>query len=101
MGFFSALPKEELITPVLSLILANFPGQPYGTENAGADSDTVRKWQREDFDFAFTNAHCEEDWGDCRKMVFQNLPVQVVVSMYHPWALKNPLPEKIWSRKCF
>mgnify|MGYP003103839085 CR=1 FL=1 len=100
VGFFSALPKEELITPVLSLILANFPGSHM--ELKMLELTQIRQEMAEGgLDFAFTNAHCEEDWGDCRKMVFQNLPVQVVVSMYHPWALKKSITREDMEQEVF
>lgn len=100
VGFFSALPKEELITPVLNLILANFPDSHM--ELKMLELTEIRQEMLEGgLDFAFTNAHCEEDWGNCRKLVFQNVPVQIVVSMYHPWALKKAVTKEDMKKEVF
>lgn len=100
VGFFSALPKSELITPVLNLILANFPDSHM--ELKMLELTEIRREMLEGgLDFVFTNAHYEEDWGDCRKLVFRNVPAQIVVSMYHPWALKRSVTKEDMEKEVF
>lgn len=100
VGFFASLPRSELVTPVLNLILANLPNSHI--ELRMLDLTEIRsEFMDGKLDLAFTNVHSEEDWGNSRKLVFCNVPAQVAVSLYHPWAMKSELTKEDMEQETF
>ena len=100
VGIFSALPKEEFITPILTLILANVPNSHIELKMMEL-FDIQKDMMEGKLDLAFTNAHEEEDWGSCHKLVFHTVPAQIVVSLYHPWAVKDEITEEDMKKETF
>lgn len=95
IGIFSALPQEKLVTPVLSFLLANF--HDYRMElNLMSLDEGKRQLLAGNIDMLLTNTHMEDDWKGNRCLSFAEHPAKVVVSLLHPWAVKQELtPEDL------
>ncbi len=100
VGIFSALPKDAFITPVLTLMLANIPSGHLELKMMEL-FDVQKEMLDGKLDLAFTNAHEQEEWGDCCKLVFHTVPAQVVVSLYHPWAIKDAITAEDMKQELF
>lgn len=90
IGVFSALAKAPLISELLTMIMATFP--QYKLELTVADLfDLRQKMLADEFDFCITNTHEEESWNGLSGLTLSENPAQVVVSLYHPWAIKDSI----------
>lgn len=88
IGVFSALAKAPLVSELLTLIMANHP--KYKLELTVADLFDLREIMLAgDLDMCITNTHQEEEWPDTSRISMAAAPAKVVVSFYHPWAVKD------------
>lgn len=100
IGFFSHLPKDTLVTPAISLILASFP--EYKIELDMVDLFEAREQMLEGkLDILFTNTHSEEEWPQEEKVVFGSFPAKVVVSLLHPWAVRDEITQEDMRESVF
>lgn len=85
IGFFSALPKNELVNPLIHMLVSRFEDVDFEIKANNMDGlrDQLKGGQ---IDLALTNAHDFEDWIGCETIVFKTVPAQIVVSAKHPWA---------------
>lgn len=92
IGFFSHLPKDTLVTPAISLILASYP--EYKIELDMVDLFEAREQMLTGkLDILFTNTHSQEEWPQEDKVVFGRFPAKVVVSLLHPWAVRDQITQ--------
>lgn len=90
IGIFSALPQDTLVTPLVSFLLATFPQYQIGLELI--ELDEGRKLLMEGkIDILLTNTHEEDDWGEYRCLSFGEYTTKVIVSLRHPWAVKDSI----------
>ncbi len=87
-GFFSALPKDEIITPIISHMVVNHPDYQIGFELIEM-AEGKEKLLSGELDFLFTNIVADEDWGECSRYSFMKSRAKIVVSLNHPWSIKN------------
>lgn len=100
IGFFSHLPKDALVTPAISLILATYP--EFKIELDMVDLFEARELMLAGkLDILFTNTHSQEEWPGEHKVVFGRFPAKVVVSLMHPWALQDQITTEDMSRAVF
>lgn len=88
IGFFAALPKNELINPLVHMLSSEFEDIDFEIKANNMDGlrDQLKSGET---DLALTNAHDFEDWKGCEFVVFKTVPAQIVVSAKHPWAKAN------------
>ncbi|MBO7730433.1 MAG: LysR family transcriptional regulator [Lachnospiraceae bacterium] len=84
IGFFAALPKNELVNPLIHMLSSEF--EQIDFEIKANNMDGLREQLKSgETDLALTNAHDYEDWKGCEIVVFKTVPAQIVVSSKHPW----------------
>lgn len=84
IGIFAALPKNNLLNPIMQDLTAEFPDIDFdiSTNNMDGLRDDVKNGV---IDMAITNAHDFEDWQGCERINFAIVPAQIVVSEKHKW----------------
>ncbi len=88
IGIFSALPQESLVTPLISFMLGRFSKYQIGLNLI--DLHEGRKLLLEGkIDILLTNTHEEDNWDGYRCLAFGEYEAKVIVSLLHPWAVKD------------
>ncbi len=84
IGIFAALPKNNLLNPIMQDLTNEFPDIDFDitTNNMDGLRDDVKNGM---IDLAITNAHDFEDWQGCDRINFAVFPAQIVVSEKHSW----------------
>ncbi|MBQ9412223.1 MAG: LysR family transcriptional regulator [Oscillospiraceae bacterium] len=100
LGIFSALPRENLVLPLVSYLLSAFPDRQIGLEMLEL-SDGLRRFLDGKLDLLLTNSHEEDDWEGCRRLVFGTYEARVVVSLLHPWAMRSGITAEDLKSECF
>ena len=100
IGIFSALPQETLVTPIVSFLLASFPNYQIGLDLI--DLDEGRKLlMGGKIDLLLTNTHEEDDWSGYRCLSFGENEAKVIVSLRHPWAVKDKITTEDMRQQVF
>lgn len=90
IAFFQAISKNEVIHPLVQYLQAANPALK--VELIGGEIDEVIVWLREGCaDLLVTNIHEFERWDGMEIISFMTAPAQVIVSMYHPWVIKESI----------
>ena len=93
IGFFSALPKNEIITPLLNLFSRKTP--ELKIEISSGNMDEIREWLASDeIDICITNTHDYENWREFETIDLLSAPADIVVAPSHPWAKKREVTEQ-------
>ncbi len=100
IGIFSALPQENLVTPMVSFFLAAFSA--YQINLNLVELDQGRRLMREGkLDLLLTNTHDEDAWAGRQMFCLNEHTAQVIVSLYHPWALKTEITREDMAGEIF
>lgn len=100
IGIFSALPQETLVTPIVSFLLTSFPNYQIGLDLI--DLGEGRKLLGEGkIDLLLTNTHEEDDWSGYRRLSFGEYETKVIVSLRHPWAIKETITAEDMRQETF
>lgn len=100
IGIFSALPQETLVTPILSFLLASFPNYQIGLDLINLHEGHAML-QEGKIDILLTNTHEEDDWTGYRCLSFGEYESRVIVSLRHPWAMKEAITADDMRREVF
>ncbi len=100
IGFFSALPKENILTPIVSFLFANYPQYKINFELMGLD-EGLRRLFTGGIDLLFTNISDEDAFGGMKCYSFVSAAAKVVVSLNHPWAMKESVTVEDLSKGTF
>ncbi len=93
IGFFQAISKKEVVNPVIQFLKA-IDRELYIEVIAG-ELDEVNRWLVSGAtDLSITNIHEYEVFERAKIIEFFETPAQIVVSLYHPWVVKERLTEK-------
>ena len=93
IGFLSALPKNEVITPILQIVSETFP--KFNIDVVADELEEVRNLLEDDkIDLCITNIHEYEHWKDCSYCKLATFPAKIVMSLYHPWVMKDKITEE-------
>lgn len=93
IAFFQAITKKEVVTPICNYLRAQ--ERTVQIELFGGEIDDMIRWLYEDkCDLVITNIHDYEVWNDVEIIPFVTAPAQAVVSLYHPWAVKEKLTKR-------
>lgn len=90
LGIFSAMPQDTIVTPVLSFLMAVYPQYQLEINLLDLHEGRHQLLERR-LDLLLTNAHEEEAWGDCRCLIFGRYDAEVMVSLRHPWAVRDEI----------
>ena len=90
IGIFSALPRENLVLPIVSYLLATFPDYQIVLEMLEL-SEGLRKFLDGKLDFLLTNSHEQDNWEGYERLCFGTYEAKVVVSLVHPWAIRDEI----------
>ena len=100
IGIFSALPQESLVTPIVSFFLASFPNYQIGLDLL--DLYEGRKLLLDGkIDILLTNTHEEDDWENYRCLSFGEHEAKIIVSLLHPWAVKDHITVEDMKQQTF
>ncbi len=88
VGIFSALPRESLVLPFVSYLLASYPERQIQLEMVELSAG-LRKFLDGKLDFLLTNIHEENDLAGFERLTFGSYDAKVVVSLLHPWTIRE------------
>lgn len=93
IGLLSALPKNEVIMPILQIISETCPKLNYEILAEGLEEvrDLLIK---DEIDLCFSNVHEFEDWSEYKVVKLATMPAKIVISLYHPWVMKDRITEE-------
>lgn len=100
IGIFSALPQERLVTPIVSFLLASFPDYQIALDLINLH-EGHRMLDDGRIDILLTNTHEEDDWTGYRCLSFGEYESKVIVSLRHPWALKDEITAEDMRKEVF
>lgn len=90
IAFFQAISKKEVVHPLVQYLAASDPN--LRVELIGGEIDEVNDWLREGrADLLITNVHEYERWPGMERITLMTAPAQIIVSLYHPWVLKEKI----------
>lgn len=93
IGVLSALPKNEVITPILQIISESCT--KLNIEVLADGLEEVRDMLEEDkIDLCITNIHEFENWQNCNVVKLASMPAKIVISLYHPWVMKEEITDE-------
>jgi len=88
VGFFNGMEQSKSVTPIVNYLADMASNAEIDVISSPLGS--IKEHLREDrIDLAVTLIHEHEKWEGCEKIVLEKIPVQIVVSMRHPWAEKD------------
>ena len=100
LGIFSALPQEPLVTPLVSFLLSSFSNYQIGLNLIDLHEGQILLREKK-IDILLTNTHEEDDWTGYRCLSFGEYEAKVIVSLMHPWAVKNEITAEDMRQETF
>ncbi len=100
VGIFSALPRESLVLPFVSYLLASYPDRQIQLEMVELSAG-LQKFRDGKLDFLLTNVHEEDDLTGFERLTFGSYDAKVVVSLLHPWAIKDSISAEDMRKENF
>ena len=88
VGIFSALPKDDVIFPVVAWLLTSCPNYQVNLEMIELEEGRHKLTDRK-LDLLLTNIHEEDNISGFSAYAFARHDTKVVVSLRHPWAAKE------------
>ena len=88
IGIFAALPREQLVSPLVSFLLASFPEHQFNLEMIELN-EGLRKMHDGKLDILLTNTHEEDRLEGFRCLSVAEYEARVIVSLTHPWVMKE------------
>ena len=85
IGFFTPLPKEEFVNPLIHALSTQFPEIDFHISTDQID-DLKEQVKNGDIDIAITNSNDFHDWIGCERVIFKTMPAEIVISEEHLWA---------------
>ncbi len=96
IGFFNALPKNEIVTPWVGLIQSTC-GQDHVDMTSGNLSAVWRDLEDGEIDLALSNFGSYVDLSEYETAILLTVPARIVVSLSHPWAKSDQVSEADWA----
>lgn len=100
VGIFSALPREGLVLPFVSYLLAAYPDRQIQLEMVELSAG-LRKFRDGKLDFLLTNIHEEDDLTGFERLTFGSYDAKVVVSLVHPWTILDSISADDMRKESF
>ena len=90
IGFFTALPKNEIVMEVVNLIAKKYPKLEIQIFSNSVEMIKTLLIEKK-IDLAITNAHDFEDWKEFERVNLKTMPAQIVISPQHKWANRKEI----------
>ena len=100
IGIFAALPREQLVSPLVSFLLATYPERQFNLEMIELDEGR-RKVLDGKLDILLTNMHEEDRLDGFSCYSFGAHEARVIVSLTHPWVMKERITEEDMAAEPF
>ena len=100
IGIFAALPREQLVSPLVSFLLAAYPERQFNLEMIELDEGR-RKVLEGKLDILLTNMHEEDRLDGFTCLAFAEHDARVVVSLAHPWVMKESVTREDLKTESF
>ncbi|MCR4843003.1 MAG: LysR family transcriptional regulator [Eubacterium sp.] len=100
IGFFSSLPQGKLVSPLITFILGRYPQYRININMVELDEGKEMLF-RGQLDMLFTNTHQEDDWTGYEMRTFTVQPAKVIVSLLHPWAVRDTIDADDMKQEVF
>lgn len=100
IGIFSALPREELVSPLVSFLLASYPEYQISLEMIELEEGR-KKMLSGKLDLLLTNVHEQDNLFHFGCLSFGEYDTKVVVSLTHPWVLKDAVTADDMKQETF
>ena len=100
LGIFSALPRQELVLPFVSFLLASYPDRQIQLEMVELSAG-LQKFRDGKLDFLLTNTHEQDDLAGYERMIFGTYEAKVVVSLVHPWTIRDSISAEDMYQETF
>ena len=90
IGIFAALPRDQLVSPVVSYLLSAYPERQFNLEMIELDEGR-RGLLEGKLDILLSNMHEQDrlEGFDC--FTFSEHDARVIVSLAHPWVMKESI----------
>ena len=100
IGIFSALPREELVSPIVSFLLASYPDYQISLEMIELEEGR-KKLMDGKLDLLLTNVHEQDNLFGYDCLSFAEHETKVVVSLTHPWVMKDAITVEDMKQETF
>lgn len=100
VGIFSALSRDDLVMPVVSFLLASYPMYQINLEMLELE-DARKKLHNGKLDILITLANEQEEQNGYQYYSFAEHETKVVVSLRHPWVLKEEITVQDMRQETF
>lgn len=100
IGIFSALPRDELVSPLVSFLLASYPDYQISLEMVELEEGR-KKLMAGKLDLLLTNVHEQDNLFGYSCLSFSEHETKVVVSLTHPWVLKDSITAEDLKQETF
>lgn len=100
IGIFSALPREELVSPLVSFLLASYPDYQISLEMIELEEGR-KKLMGGQLDLLLTNVHEQDNLFGYDCLSFSEHETKVVVSLAHPWVMKDSITAEDMKKETF
>lgn len=88
ISFFSALPKKDLIAPLIEILLTRFSEYQFDLKMLSIN-ETIGQLFSKNADIIITNIEENDEIEGIGRIVFHKHPAQIVVAPGHPWWKKD------------
>ena len=100
IGIFAALPREQLVSPLVSFLLSAYPERQFNLEMIELDEGR-RKLLDGKLDILLTNMHEEDRLDGFSCYSFSEHEARVIVSLHHPWVMKSKITREDMAAEPF
>ena len=100
IGIFSALQRDEMVTPLVSFLMASYPCYQISLEMLELEEGR-KKLMSVRMDILLTNVHEQDNLFGYEGLSFGEHDVEVIVSLLHPWAIRDSITLEDMRRETF
>jgi len=100
IGIFSGIPRDTVVFPMVSYLLGAFPHYQIVLNMTDYQEGYQLLFDGK-IDLLLTNTHEEYNWTDYRCLSLNSMKAKVLISLLHPWAIKERITEEDMQKDVF
>ena len=100
IGIFSAMPQDILVTPMISYLMATYPEYQINLKLMDLFAGKQHLMDGK-IDILLSNIHEQDDLAGYRVLSYKKFEANVVVSLRHPWAMKDTITVSDMQKEVF
>lgn len=100
IGIFSAMPQDILVTPMIAYLMATYPEYQINLKLIDL-FEGKRLLIEGKIDILLSNIHEQDDLVDYKVLSYKKFEANVIVSLRHPWALKDSITIEDMQKEVF